>query len=110
MVYDILIPTLPVIVGYLITYGLYRLKIIKKSIHTNIWNLIIGISFLISAGAGFILICLLDLGISLPLSPQLLNWHVEYGITLALVTVFHFHTYWKSSVKMFKISRMRETR
>jgi hypothetical protein len=89
------------------TYGLYRFKIIKKSIHINLWNLIIGISFIVSAGAGFILICLLDLGVSIPASSQLLYWHVEYGITLVLVTIFHFHTYWKSSVKMFKSSKMR---
>jgi hypothetical protein len=108
MAYDVILPSIPVIAGYLLTYSLYRLKIISKSMHTNLWNMIIGISFVISAGAGFILICLLDMGITLPISPELLNWHVEYGITLALVTIFHFHTYWRSSSKMFKISRRRE--
>jgi hypothetical protein len=101
MVYDMILPAFPFIGGYLLTYSLYRLKLIKKTLHINIWNFIIGLAFLISAGAGLILLLLLEFGIALPISPQLLYWHVELGITLALVTILHFHTYWKSSKTMF---------
>ena len=101
MVYDMIIPALPFIGGYLLTYGLYRMNLIKKALHINIWNLIIGLTFLISAGASFILLLLMDFGVALPISPQLFYWHVEMGISLALVTIFHFHTYWKSSKTMF---------
>jgi hypothetical protein len=107
MVYDILLPSVPVLVGYLLSYTLYRADLIKKSLHVNIWNLIIGASFLISGLAGFILLILLDLGISLPVSAQLLYWHVEFGITVAIVTIFHFHTYWKSSKTMFVKAKRR---
>jgi hypothetical protein len=107
MVYDMIIPTIPVIAGYLFTYGLYRLDLISRSVHVNVWNLIIGVAFLVSAGAGFLVLVLLDYGISLPISPQLLYWHVELGITLALVTVFHFHAYWKSSRTMFVAAKRR---
>jgi hypothetical protein len=102
MVYDILLPSIPVILGYLSTYTLYRTGFIKKSIHINIWNFIIGISFVICGLAGFILLILLDMGIALPINAQILYWHVEFGITIAIVTIFHFHTYWKSSKTMFK--------
>ncbi|MGC9516954.1 MAG: hypothetical protein ACP5C3_04555 [Methanomicrobiales archaeon] len=101
MVYDTLLPSLTVIIGYLITYFLYRGGLIKKSVHVNIWNLIIGIAFLVSGGAGFILLILLELGIFIPASPVLLYWHVELGLTLVFVTLFHFHIYWKTSKKMF---------
>ena len=101
MVYDILIPSIPVLGGYLLTYALYRGGLIRKALHVNVWNFIIGLAFLISAGAGFLLMVLMEMGIALPISPELLYWHVEFGITLALVTVFHFHIYWKSSKKMF---------
>jgi len=50
-----------------------------------------------SPPAGFLLLLLMELGIKLSISPQLLYWHVELGVTLALVTVFHIHTYWKSA-------------
>ncbi|NYB51402.1 MAG: hypothetical protein HVN35_02395 [Methanobacteriaceae archaeon] len=107
MVYDMILPAMPFIVGYLFTYALYRLNMIKKAIHINLWNMIIGLAFLISAGAGFTLLVMLELGVSLPISQPLLYWHVELGVTLALVTIFHFHTYWKSSRTMFIPAKRR---
>ena len=107
MVYDMILPALPFTVGYILTYSLYRLNLIKKSIHVNIWNMIIGLAFLISAGAGFILLIMLELGLTLPISQPLLYWHVELGVTLVLVTIFHFHTYWKSSRTMFIPAKRR---
>jgi hypothetical protein len=107
MVYDMILPALPFLGGYLLTYSLYRRNLIKKSLHIHIWNFIIGAAFLISAGAGFVLLLLLDFGISLPISFQLLYWHVELGITLCLVTVFHFHAYWKASKAMFVGAKKR---
>ncbi len=105
-----IIPALPFIGSYLLTYALYRMNLIKKALHINIWNLIIGSTFLISAGAGFILLLLMEFGVALPISPQLLYWHVEVGISLVLVTLFHIHTYWKSSKTMFvSIKKRSET-
>ena len=101
MVYDTLIPSIPVIIGYLGTYLLYKTSIIKKKVHVTIWNFIIGIAFLISGGAGFLLILLLEAGIVSPINAQFLYWHVELGITLAIVAVFHFHIYWKGTKAMF---------
>jgi len=110
MIYDIIMPTLPFIGGYLFTYSLYRLNLIKKAMHINLWNLIILLTFIVSGGAGFILLILLELGVSLPISPQLLYWHVELGLTLALVTIFHLHTYWKSSRSVFFQAKRRSCR
>ncbi|MEN6573785.1 hypothetical protein [Methanobacterium aggregans] len=107
MVYDILIPTVPVLGSYLITYALYRRGLIKKSLHVSVWNFIIGISFLVCGGAGFILLILLDMGVALPISKQLLYWHVEFGVTMALVTVFHFHIYWKGTKAMLGLLKRR---
>jgi hypothetical protein len=101
MVYDIILPSIPFLAGYLGTYALYKKRLIKKSIHVNLWNFIIGIAFLISAGGGFLLLILLELGIILPISFGLMYWHVELGITLALVAVFHHHVYLKGTKRMF---------
>jgi hypothetical protein len=107
MVYDMILPALPFTVGYLVTYSLHRLNLIKKSIHVNLWNMILFLVFLISGGGGFILLILLEMGIALPISQPLLYWHVELGVTLVLVTIFHFHTYWKSSKTMFRSPKRR---
>lgn len=97
MVYDIIIPSIPFLVGYFGTYALYKKHFIKKAIHVNIWNFIIGVAFLISAGGGFLLLILLELGIILPINFGLMYWHVELGITLVLVAVFHHHIYLKGT-------------
>lgn len=103
MVYESIIPSIPFIGGYLCTYVLYKRSIIKKSIHVNIWNFILFNAFLITAVAGFVLMVLLELGVISSLNLGLLYWHVEFGITMALVTVFHIHTYWKSTKKTLGI-------
>jgi hypothetical protein len=108
MVYDMLLPAIPIILGYLGSYSFYKAGFIKKSFHINLWNLIIGLTFLISGGAGFILMILLETGLKLPLSIQMLYWHVEVGVTLVLVTVFHFHTYWKTSRTMFALKKRKQ--
>jgi hypothetical protein len=107
MAYDIFFPSIPVIAGYLITYTLYKGDLIRKSLHVSLWNFILGAAFLICGGAGFILLILLDMGIKLPISTQLLYWHVELGLTLVLVTIFHFHVYWKSSRYLFSRIKKR---
>jgi hypothetical protein len=106
MVYETLIPSIPFIAGYLCTYVLYKGGLIKKSIHVNIWNSILFSAFLITAVAGFVLMILLELGVIMPFNLGLLYWHVELGVTMTLVTVFHIHTYWKSTKKTLMGSRM----
>jgi hypothetical protein len=107
MVYDFLLPSLSVLVGYLFTYALYKVRLIRKTLHVNIWNFIIGIAFLVSGVGGFLLLISMELGIILPISPQLLYWHVELGITLVVVTLFHFHCYWKSALEMVFLKNRR---
>lgn len=110
MAYDIIIPSIPVIAGYLLTYCLYKMNLIKKRYHVNLWNMILFLSFLISGLAGFILLILLDIGVSLQLNAQLLYWHAEFGVTLVVVTIFHLKNYWRSSRSMiFKTKRRVET-
>ena len=99
MVYETIIPSIPFVAGYLCTYALYKGGFVKKSIHVNIWNFILFSAFLITAVAGFVLMIFLELGIITSLNFGLLYWHVELGITMALITVFHIHTYWKSTKK-----------
>lgn len=101
MSYEIFLPSIPIIMGYLGTYILYKTGIIKKKIHVNIWHFIICAAFLISGGAGFLLVLLLDAGIAIPINAQLLYWHVELGVTLVIVTIFHFHIYRKGFRAMF---------
>ncbi len=107
MSYDILIPSLPFLGGYLITYTIYRFGLIRKALHVNIWNFIIGLAFIISGGAGFILLILMALGMKTSINYELMYWHVEAGITLTLITAFHLHDHWKATKNMFIPAKKR---
>jgi hypothetical protein len=107
MVYEVLIPSVPFIAGYLFTYAFYKGGLIRKTIHVNIWNFILLVSFIISGGIGFLLLILLEAGVQLQVSQQLLYWHVEFGITMSLVTIFHIYTYKKTSKMIFQGSKRR---
>ena len=107
MVYETIIPSIPFIAGYLCTYVLYKRGLIRKSIHVNLWNLILFSAFFITALAGFVLMVLLQLGVITSFNLGFLYWHVEFGITMAMVTVFHIITYWKSTKKTLGLKKVR---
>ena len=69
----------------------YLVKINKISLITqrHFWNIILLIFFLISGILGLILAMFLDLKLSISWYQSLLWIHVETGIVMALVSVFH---------------------
>jgi hypothetical protein len=87
---------------YLITLHLSRKKKIKLSQHRKLWNFILLITFLISGIFGIILTILVSYGIRLSFYSDLLFWHVEFGIAMAIISIFHISWYLKYFKKMFK--------
>jgi hypothetical protein len=78
MTYDLITISIPLILTYCASYILYRKNHIKRSLHIRLWNILILITFLVSAGAGLTLISLVEYGIALPISQTLLYWHIEF--------------------------------
>lgn len=100
MPYDLIPISIPLIIAYIGTYVLYKKHLITKALHIRIWNILILISFLIAAGIGITLIALLEYDITLSLSPKMLFWHVEGGIAMFVISIFHIHFYWNSFKKL----------
>jgi hypothetical protein len=90
-------------VFYLITLYLSRIKKIRLSDHRKIWNFILLITFLVSGIFGIILALIISYGIRLSFYSDLLFWHVEFGIAMAIISIFHISWYIKYFKKMFKI-------
>jgi hypothetical protein len=87
---------------YFITWGFAKTHKIKMATHRKIWNLVLLISFLISGILGILLVLRIQYGFSLNLGINQLFLHVETGIVMAIVTLFHitwhipyFKTYFK---------------
>ncbi len=92
------------IVFILITFYLVSLLISKKKKkirqHRKIWNILLLITFLISGIFGILLVLRINYGIEIPLYSDLLFWHVEFGIAMTIISIFHITWHWKYFKKM----------
>lgn len=90
---------LPIIVGWLIlylaTYLLFDAKYIKMITFKQIWSVILIGSFLFSGFSGIILALLSDYNLQFPCDFNLLFWHVELSVTMAIALILHLHIHWK---------------
>ncbi|MDD4938499.1 MAG: hypothetical protein PHX34_05865 [Candidatus Shapirobacteria bacterium] len=94
---------------FVITFILYFLSLflVKKNKfnqinHRRFWNIILLVTFLVSGLLGLILAFSIDQKISLNWYQPFLWLHVEFGIIMALVSIFHIFwhlSYFKSMLK-----------
>ena len=88
---------------YMISYVLAKKKIFKMVVHKMIWNTILLFSFLISGLLGIFLVMEINYKIMFSFLPfNMLYWHVEFGIVMFLIAVFHILWHWKYFVGMIK--------
>jgi hypothetical protein len=83
----------PIAIGFFLIYGtsfvLYRTKRIRISVHRKIWNLLLLTTFLVTGVFGLILTIDLDYTLPFTIPVDLLFWHVEAGIVMTLISLFH---------------------
>ena len=92
MAYDIILIGSVFIISYIFSYALYRRNIIKKKLHSKIWNIIFLISFLITFCMGILQAGLIDFGFNISIGPDLIFWHGELGIIFFVVLLFHLQS------------------
>ena len=101
-----LIPIIFIIsILYGTSYLLSTRRIIKTVVHRRIWNVILLVATIISALLGLFLILGMDFGINVPIPFNSLFWHVEAGIAMGLIAVFHILWHWRYFQKMLKPAR-----
>ncbi len=74
---------------YSLSWLFTKYYLISKRLHKRIWNVILLISFIISCFLGIILIIQINYGIWPALKSEFLYWHVQVGIVMTLVGLFH---------------------
>lgn len=75
---------------YLISYIFYRIGYYSILVHRKFWNLILAICFSITALAGVFIALQISYKWNVPFIKEILKWHVEFGIGLAITGIFHF--------------------
>ena len=87
---------------YLITYGLTRTKYLSLAGQRKIWNILLTISFLVTGTTGFLIAVRQDLGWDFSLIPAQSFWHIEFGIAMIVIAVFHALWHWKYYLGLFR--------
>jgi hypothetical protein len=100
--YDLIVISCLSLSLYLMTFFLARWNLIKKSTHRKIWNIMLLITFLVTGLIGLFLAVQLNYDFKLTWFASLLYWHVEFGIGMAAISIFHilWHLkYWLNILK-----------
>lgn len=79
-----------VLISYVITWSLAKTNKIKLLTHRRLWNSILAISFFMSATLGFVITMAIELGFRIPYYTTVRWIHVEFGLILFIVALFHF--------------------
>jgi hypothetical protein len=105
----LLIP-ITVIVGTLYFYSrfAYRHGMIKKSFHRKFWNYVLLITFLVTALLGIIQVILIDYKLEAQFVLEILVYHVNFGIAMSLIAVFHLWWHIKYYLPFLRVKRKNE--
>lgn len=100
--YNLVPVILVLVIIYLFTYILVKENIITLLTHRRIWNVLLLVSFLILGILGLLLVVRVNYGWSLALPFNILYWHVEAGIVMVVITMFHIAWHWRYYTCIFK--------
>jgi hypothetical protein len=92
------------IAAYCLTWILSAKKVFKTLTHRKIWNVILLVSALVSILLGLILVLNIDFNTSISLPFNIIFWHVEAGIAMSVIAVFHIVWHWRYFVKIFRVT------
>ena len=105
MIYHFLPISLILILLYFITHILSKKKIISVIGHRKIWNILLLASFLISGILGILLVVEINSGAKFSLPLDMLFWHVEVGIAMFVISIFHTLWHWAYFKNMLRIKK-----
>ncbi|MCK5135121.1 MAG: fused MFS/spermidine synthase [Bacteroidales bacterium] len=96
------------ILTYLLSLVMVRMQILLLSNHRKIWNTLLLLFFCSSAILGLFLAIRVNYKLSIPWIDRALQWHVDMGIGLAFVSLFHLSRhlgYFKKIISRDAIAR-----
>jgi hypothetical protein len=93
-IYDLVPISLFLILLYVISHVLSKKNIISIGNHRKIWNILLLATFLISGILGILLVIKINFGVAIPLPFNILFWHVEAGIAMVIISIFHILWHW----------------
>ena len=100
--YDLILISSLTLGLYALTFILVKANVLKKTTHRKIWNTLLLITGLVSCLLGFFLVLQINYGWKMDWFWTVKYYHVQFGIAMTIVAVFHilWHmNYWKTLFK-----------
>ena len=100
--YDLILISALTLGLYALTFILVKANVLKKTTHRKIWNTLLLITGLVSCLLGFFLVLQINYGWKMDWFWTVKYYHVQFGIAMTIVAVFHilWHmNYWKTLFK-----------
>ncbi len=99
----IVVPILAIsIIVYIASYILAKKKVFKLIYHIRLWNYLLLASFLGVGLSGILLVLRINYGWFLRVPFNMLFWHVELGIAMTILAIFHIIWYMPIFRKFFR--------
>lgn len=74
---------------YILSFVLQKKQKVSLFTHRKIWNLLLLISFVLVAITSVFLVIRLEYGTAISFPVNLTFWHIEIGIVMILISIFH---------------------
>lgn len=87
---------------YLLSFTISRIGLIKTVTHRKIWNVLLGLSFFSTALLGIIMAIRINYKLDTPWVDQITILHVDFGISMVMIAIFHFTWHIKYYTDIFK--------
>lgn len=76
--------------------------VLSKLTHRRIWNSLLLMTFLVAAVLGLLLAIQVNYKLEWTIIKTILKWHVDFGIGMSFIAIFHFTWHWKFYTNIFK--------
>lgn len=104
---------IPILAILSILYGISLLfktiGILDKTLHRKIWNFLLLATFLVAAVLGTLMAVQVNYKMEVPWTEKVLKWHVNFGIAMTAVGIFHFLWHLRYYIPLGR-KRVREKR
>jgi len=87
---------------YLLSLILARLSVIQTKSHRRFWNILLLVTFISAALMGLLLAVQVNYKLDIPFIKGLLKWHVNFGIGMTMVAIFHLLWHLDYFLNIFK--------
>lgn len=103
--YNFWVIFISLVIIYIISYVLTKTKTISVVAHRKFWNVMLLVTFVVCGLTGIFLTIRVENPSLFSLPSNFLFLHVEFGLAMALISIFHVLWHWKYYINMLKFKK-----